>query len=362
MADTNKSLQKTQPQAMAANPLQALHQQFDAGRFNLLAPKIHVGQLPAGTQLAVREVRVDVDPNNKEVYPTDGGNLGLGKVALNKIAAAAGVSWVSSERTDDRRHPHYCEFTVHGRVTDFDGTVRDVYGSKTYDLRDDAGDGEPGKDVPGMSDRQLAQARKFVTEHCETKAKLRAIAEILAVKRSYSKAELAKPFIVPKLVPDTSNPMAQQMVLAQMTGAMQALYGGAKQAGPVIDATLEPQQTAPVEPSPEPAGDEGGADAPAAPPSEPNEAPSAPDASEPPHDPATGEVRAAKPTAEEIKQRTGAAWNALRRANPRFTEAAWYSLLKSNAGSTKTAEYGWAELDALDAAVSAYVANLGGAQ
>ena len=207
---------------------------------NLVLPRIEIGKLPEGTMLAVRSVQID-GHKKADVYPTEGGK-GLTKHALDKIANAAGITWISEKRIDDRSHPHYCEFEVRGQVTDFDGTVRIALGTKTMDLRQDAGDGIPGRQYAACkSEAQAKKVREFMTEQCATKARNRAIASILGIRRSYSLEELANPFIIPKLVPDTSNPLAQKAVIAGMLGATDALFG--REDPKVVDAEVVDENT-----------------------------------------------------------------------------------------------------------------------
>jgi hypothetical protein len=240
----------------------ALQSQYAGRDCHLLLPKTSMTNIPAGTTLSVREITIDVD---NETYPLRGGGnkVGLTKVALDKIAAAAGVTWISVERIDDRRQIGYYEYRVRARVFDLDGTPREALGTKAVDLRPDAdGKGSPGKDADGMSQAQIAQARRYGPEMCESKAKNRAIANLLAIPRSYTKAELAKPFVVPRLSPDTSDPIARQMVLGMMLGAAGQLYGGlaheSNMQAPVevtteIEPTPEPKPVPELPPAPKPA-------------------------------------------------------------------------------------------------------------
>ena len=241
---------------MAQNqtPTQALAK-YNPGEFNIVLPVTQVDNLPVGTQVSVRVVKLDANSKD-DVYSVEG-KRALTKNALNKIATAAGVSWKSVERTDDRKHPHYCEFMARAVVTDFDGTVREGIGTKTIDLREDTGDGTPGKDYRAMvvaagdkrdPRRQIDKAREFIAEFCASKAMNRAISTVLAIKRSYSDDELKHPFVVPKLIPDTNDPTAKAMVMGSMFGvASEALYG--RPPGQVIEATLAPAEV--IEAAPE---------------------------------------------------------------------------------------------------------------
>jgi len=316
-------------------PTQALAK-YNPNDYNLVLPVTQVENLPAGTQVSVRVVKIDVKSGD-DVYPAEKGKKALTKNALNRIATAAGISWKEMKRTDDRCHPHYCEFMVRGVVTDFDGTVREGIGTKTIDLREDTGGGIPGKDYAAVvaaakkSDRdpksQLDKAREFIAELCCSKACNRAVAAILAIKRSYTEAELAHPFVIPKLVPDTNDPQARNMVMASMFGvAGEALYG--KPVGQVIDATLTPTET--VEAPPD-------------------------DDEELDFDPETGEVATEPAPAPleraEVMARVTKAWNAVKKAGG--TKDQWLEVMKKATGQTNYDGLTAAKLDALDKAVGA---------
>lgn len=318
------------------NPLVALRQQWPEEHYNTLLPRVHIGSLPAGTQLAVREVKID--PNETGMYSVDGGKRALGKQQLSRIAAAAGLTWVSVRRVDDRKHPHYCEFEAIAKVTDFDGTVREAIGTKTIDLRDDGGDGTPGKDKVGMSEKQLGGARKFISEMCAAKAMNRAIADVLAIRRSYTPQDLVKPFIVPKLVPDTSNELAQRAVLANMFGATQAMFAPP---ATVVDAHFEDVATATPAASDEAAGEVRGGSLPSP----------AADTSIP-HDPRTGEVRGS----ESIDARMSAAWGLFERAGGARDD--FRGLVQAATGKSRKSDLTLDDAELVERAVDAAVANM----
>lgn len=233
--------------AMPDNPVTALFKAFDPARYNVLAPVTHMAGLPAGTKIAVTEVKINPDASAKEVFPIAGGTKLLSKVSLDRIAAAAGISWLEERRQDNGAHPHYCEMLVRGKVTDFDGTVRECTGVKAIDLRTDAGGGIYGKDLDEIVTKagdkrdptsQITEARKFIQEIAASKAKNRAIASCLALKRSYTDEELSRAFVIPKLSIDASAPAAQTAIMANMLGAAAALFGH-EEPKKIVDAEFE---------------------------------------------------------------------------------------------------------------------------
>ena len=252
----SQALVKHTPQQLraASQSLTALAQLFGEGQYNLLAPTVHM-EIPRGMRLAITEVRVSpICPKygaGEDVAPISGGKLLVLKHKLDQIANGAGISWMSERRVDGGLHPHYFEVEVKGRITDYDGTVRDITGSKTIDLRESV-DGVPGKDYDEIVSKaraanngkgrdyskQLLEARKFGAEICASKAKNRAIAQALGIKRSYSPAELSKPFVIPKLMLDSGDADAKELIMANMVGATDALYGS-RTKGEVIDVPFE---------------------------------------------------------------------------------------------------------------------------
>jgi len=231
--------------AMVRNAVQSGH--------NILVTPAMLQRCPAMFTPAVTTVGIpSLDPRLKWVYKIPGGGeLGLSKPMLLKLAAASGVTFVpeKSGRLDDCRDPHYCRFRVVGRMTMFDGTVREMSGTKEMDLRDESPlvhnmhkaaekseayrarqDNRKPKEVDAWD--RVWQTREHLESHAETKAMLRVVRAMLGVKTSYSPQELEKPFLVMKMVfspPD--DPEINRMIAAQQLGMTEALYGPRRDAG-----------------------------------------------------------------------------------------------------------------------------------
>jgi hypothetical protein len=204
---------------------------------HLIAPMTSVGDLQEGFALAFSIVHVDTRDmrDGGEIYSVGGNKWGLGKSVLDRIAAAAGISWdpVLSRRLDDGSNPYYVHFRAVGRVKSFDGEERFVSGEKEMDLR-------PGSPqiqalearltTGGTIDKQLRELRLHVLAHAESKARNRAIRS-LGLKASYVKADLAKPFVATKLVwtGQSDDPELKRIFavagMEKALGARQALYG-----------------------------------------------------------------------------------------------------------------------------------------
>ena len=259
--------QRPETQALAilqrGGPLQQLAE-FQRERFNILAPIDWNGRVPPGTRLSLRVEAIDIQA---DTY-AEGNRRALFGHALDRLSAAAGVTTVESVRVDGRTHPHLVEFLVLLRIIDCDGVERYGRGTRAIDLRQDIGDGTPGADLqeilysaahaadkggrsaPRIPEKQIIKARQFIVPMCESKARNRAIRHLINVKAGYLPAELQKPFVVAKLVVDTTDPMAREMVLGRLTGA-QTVY-------PPRALPAESAEFSEPPPDVPPAGDAGG--------------------------------------------------------------------------------------------------------
>lgn len=195
--------------------------------YNLISPATSVGSLPAGCELALSRMLVDTgrDGQSGDVYKTDGGKLGLGKTAIQKIGHAAGVSWDprASGRVDNGSNPYYCRWRAVGRYKSFDGQTQTLLAEKELDLRE----GSPNAN--GLKPNQLQQMRTHIQAHCETKAQLRALRS-LGIKTSYTAEELQKPFVTARVIftgktedPELRREFAKQ-IARSFTESSQALY------------------------------------------------------------------------------------------------------------------------------------------
>jgi hypothetical protein len=125
--------------------------------------------------------------------------------------------------------------------------VRTVTGEVEIDMREGSPQIEAmkarAKDGANI-ESQIRDTRLFLLRHAETKAKLRAIAD-MGVKRSYTAQELSKPFAIARVMftGKTQDPELRRMFASKiadsMLGGHRALYGG-------VPATQAPALSAPV--------------------------------------------------------------------------------------------------------------------
>ena len=212
-------------------------------RFNLVNPGGAIGDdLP---QLYAAGISFVFPSLEHETYPIAGRNeLGIGKTALERIAAAAGVRWNPQlcGRIDEGSSPHIVEYQAAGVVLQLDGTERMIHASKRVDLRaeqktDRSTWGSDAQEIARIADLktrepwpQILQARQHILSLAETKAKSRAIRS-LGVRTSYTADEIKKGFAIVRLQftgqsddPEIAHEVAIMIARRALTAA-DALYG-----------------------------------------------------------------------------------------------------------------------------------------
>lgn len=218
---------------------------------HLVSPANSCPNLPAGCEVAVSTVLIDVP---RETYDVQGGKA-LTKTALNRIAKAVGVGWDDrrSHRTDNGDNPNFASYKAVGHFRDFDGTWRTIEAEKQMDLT------EGSERAKTMKAGELSEARKFIAEHAQTKAQLRAIRS-LGIRSSYTAAELEKPFVCARLIftgqsddPETRRVFAEATAKA-MLGGSEMLFGTAETTRPMLTEASErsPESTTTAQPAQEP--------------------------------------------------------------------------------------------------------------
>jgi len=234
---------------------------------NLVSPTLVIDELPAMMKLSVR--MVTIDPQNETYKAPGSSKVCLHKVALDKIAATAQVSWEIIEQADDWNDPHRVKYRVAGWVKNLDGSLRKLQDIKVIDLRGEKGwpDEDLGSDAreyirttrTGDPWTRIYAARQHIDSLCVSKAKNRAIRS-LGVPVAMPMEQAVKPWVVVALVPDydTSDPEVRRMLVAHQLGSQAALYGppagvALSPGAPEIDVTdmVEDVDAVPDPPAPE---------------------------------------------------------------------------------------------------------------
>jgi hypothetical protein len=211
--------------------------------YNVLSPFTNLSGLAAQHGLITSLVQISVDKADEEVYDNSGGlpwlkdgEVAFAKRGLRKIAECAGIS-TSTRRTDPYTIAFYWELKAIGTYRDVTGAIVTREASMEWDLRD-------GSDrLKGFKPNQITEARKNGLRNCETRAINALIRECgCGLKQKYTKAELAKPFVVVRVMfmPDLSDPETRRLVTERALAGTNALYPARAIAGEVIDVAGEP--------------------------------------------------------------------------------------------------------------------------
>jgi len=212
---------------------------------NLIVPGGAISaEMPLLHAAGMSFVFVDLE---KETYPIVGkSERGMGKTALDRIAAAAGVHWNPHlcGRVDDSSSPYVVEYQAAGTYLQLDGTESMIHASKRIDLRAERNTpaetwGADAAEIARIAARenrepwpQILQQRQHILSLAESKAKNRAIRS-LGVRTAYTPADLAKGFLVLRLqfTGRSDDPAVERevsmMIARRALSSQAALYGSA---------------------------------------------------------------------------------------------------------------------------------------
>jgi hypothetical protein len=226
-------------------------ERWTTARYNVLSPFTTFSGLQEGYGLIASRVSIDPDPMRGEVYGEGApwvpkGHVALAKVGLRKIAECGGMS-TSFRRTDPRTIAYYWEGDGIARWRGLDGSIVERETPFEWDMRD----GSPR--LKGFTPKQIDEARKHGLRHCATRAINAAIREY-GVKQVYTVAEMAKPFVIVRVVylPDRSDPDVRRILTENALAGTSSLYAHAHAAalppvsGEVIDPFEDDRELQPV--------------------------------------------------------------------------------------------------------------------
>jgi hypothetical protein len=225
-----------------------VHAVFTPEKFNVLVPQaLSFGQ---NIKVAINLVQLDAKINpttkrSKDFWSIDGEEYILSSNAIRKLAGAANVQWVADLCGIEMDEYDQSGLIIRGRykavciVTTSLGVVKNGVGTYEYNyaadlkdarFREKEQDPQTKKWLPGEKVKwnQVNQRRQFAIQLIESGAKARAIYDAIGtMERSYSKADIAKPFVIPCAIHniDYSDPAIKQMLAKQALGITEDLYG-----------------------------------------------------------------------------------------------------------------------------------------
>jgi hypothetical protein len=236
-------------------------------KWNVLTPAVSMEGLSQFHQPVVEVVRLSPNKEDGDIYPASNsdddqkGKVRLSGKGIEKLAMAACIVWnlEHSRRTDDRSDDNYVSWQAVGGLRKPDGMV--VWMKAEYDLdlaviqeemeqqararlqkakasgKDWAKKKDPDDYVEYCINRDMPQKRKHKLKLAETGARNRVIRALLGLKNEYTAAELAKPFVLARIVlqPDYNDPAVKQAVLAAYLQSTMGVFGPtvATQAQPI---------------------------------------------------------------------------------------------------------------------------------
>lgn len=279
---------------------------IDPTQANCLIPTQQIQQVSPWHAARTSIVQVSSDPDAGDVFKVGSRPKGnnqfedlycLGKPSLMRIAEAAGIVWNWKDSGPVSLTRDYVCYKAVGALRLPDGSWQPIMATKEIDLsviedelRDQAAKkadkgvsyddsklykgewrkvkyGDEEKNVYFLAEEEkaryiatavntnLIQWRKNKLMRAETGAMLRVIRTALGIKSQYTKQELSKPFIVPRIdfAPDYNDPAVRQALIQNGIPAMAQLFGQSAPAAlpssqpfagshPALTAAPEPEE------------------------------------------------------------------------------------------------------------------------
>lgn len=247
---------------------------------NMLLPSTHIEGLSEFHAPVLERVLLSSNPDDGDVYAHDNASAGPRKKwrptkqALMKLSVCAGVIWSTSEtrRIDNGADRNYIAYKAVGGIRKADG--QPVFFSGEYDLDFEVMEEELREsyekkaaylkkgDSPNLRPataqekaeyidycvkRDLLQKRKFKLRLCEAGAMNRVLRMLLGIKQAYTTEELAKPFVMARIVfrPDFSDKSVRDKFIDASIKAMTGIYGA--DAAARVPEKAEPIDVTPIE-------------------------------------------------------------------------------------------------------------------
>jgi hypothetical protein len=223
-------------------------QKYRNGKFNLLLPTKTIQEISEFHKLQLDEVQLSIEDRDayaQDSWKDDPQEWALSKRGLMKLAQCAGIVFdpVHSKRVDKMTDKMYVSYQSCGALQKPDGTWLPLVKEYEYDLEvveeeirelktaqankrfnDEA---KKEKWIEDQVRRDMLKKRRFKVMLAETGAMNRVIRALLTIKDTYTRAELARPFVVPRIVfaPDVNDPQIRAALLQTSMRSLQDAYG-----------------------------------------------------------------------------------------------------------------------------------------
>jgi len=244
---------------------------------NILGPSTRMDGLSEFHKVIVDSVSLSINPVDGDIYKHKDGygdapaQYIIAGQGLQRLAVCAGVVWNPIETKATSISQKYVAYNAVGCIRKADGTP--VCFQAEYDvdidvvedeLRDQFKDKkkkweekpwfqklspESREDyIESAIRKELNFKKKHKTKIAATGAKNRVVRALLGVKKTYTIAELKKPFVMPRVIlqPDYSDPEVKKLMLAASIQSQTGVFGPAPSQSPVIDVPVGDYDVQPV--------------------------------------------------------------------------------------------------------------------
>jgi len=236
--------------------------EYPSDKFNVLIPVTSMQVMSDMQRIVVNEVRLDttVDDkgNGRDIYrDKTTGKYAVTKVGGMKLAAAANISIISSERAtpdvcskciemmnatkkalrcSDCPHRYDVKCIVTIRVPEPSGSFRKIEKFKEIDCT---------MEKASMSEAQYKRFLPHRASIAESKALMRCIRDAIGLAAGYTLNELKKPFIIAHVVPNLDSPEIRDRLAGSYLQSMGLLFetSASQRALPQAETPLPPPAT-----------------------------------------------------------------------------------------------------------------------
>lgn len=256
-------------------------QSIDQNNVNVILPTQTLGSVIGEfDQLCLEVVTISGNPNDQEVFDLGKGQKCFTKVGLQKIGNALGIQWDPKTTGIIERGENFCRARATGALRKPNGEWISLTEEKEIDLlaieeeqrikaeesaekgkitswsggRPNFGPWQSEAEKKASIELQVRKAvlpyRKFKAERAMTGAKERVIKALIAIKGTYTDAELSKPFAFPRIITDTNkmlaSPELRTEAINMMKGSVSTIFGGQDRAEPeirnVTEVEIQPEE------------------------------------------------------------------------------------------------------------------------
>lgn len=231
-------------------------EKYKEQKANILGPSTNIGELSEFHKVVIDSVLLSINPKDGDIYKYKDGfkdketQYIISGQGLQKLAVCAGISWLPNETRATAQSQNYVAYRAVGSIRKADGASTAFLGEYDIDMgvveseiqehftekrkKWDKLDWFKKLGAEGQNDYIETQIRKEIrykqkhkTTIAASGAKNRVIRALLSLRKTYTIAELKKPFIIPRIIlaPNYKDPDVKRMMLAAAINAQTSVFG-----------------------------------------------------------------------------------------------------------------------------------------